>query len=156
MSRRLKVFVAACAVAMGMSSSAAVAHPPEELGTPLTSPLGMNFWFIENFQTAANPFNAANTNVTSSDIAFWDDLAYVGDYGGFRIFDVSRPVPQLVSDMRCYGPQGDPSVFDSDDDGKADTLVLSVDSVLTSSRCGAGPASKIAATGRYPEGAWEG
>jgi hypothetical protein len=94
--------------------------------------------------------------VTSSDIAFWGDTAYVGDYGGFRIFDVSTSTPQLISDVRCYGPQGDPSVFDTDRDGEADTLVLSVDSVLTSGECGAGPASKDAVTGRYPAGAWEG
>ena len=58
--------------------------------------------------------------------------------------------------MRCYGPQGDPLVFDRDGDRRADTLVLSVDSVLTSSQCGAGPAAKIPATGQYPDGAWEG
>ena len=96
---------ATCAVAMAMSSSAALAHPPEDFGTPLTSPWGMNFWFIKNFQTPANPYNPANTHLTSSDIAFWDDLAYVGDYGGFRIFDISKPEPTLVKDVRCYGPQ---------------------------------------------------
>ena len=116
----------------------------------------MNFSFIANFQTAQNPVNPANTHVTSSDIAFWGDLAYVGDYGGFRIFDVSKPTPTLVSDTRCYGPQGDPSVFDRDRDGRADTLVLSVDSVLAGPQCGAGPVSKSPATGRYPDGAWEG
>ena len=108
-------------------------------GTPLTEPFGHNFWFYANFQTAANPFNAANTHVTSSDIAFWGDLAYVGDYGGFRIFNISRPTPTLVSDVRCYGPQGDPSVFDRDGDGNADTLVLSVDSPLAGPQCGAAP-----------------
>ena len=88
MRRRWKVFTAACAVAMAMSSGSALAHPPVDYGTPLSAPWGMNFSFIANFQTAQNPFNAANTHVTSSDIAFWGDLAYVGDYGGFRIFDV--------------------------------------------------------------------
>ena len=62
--------------------------------------------------------------------------------------------------MRCYGPQGDPSVFDTDRDGDADTLVLSVDSVLSGPKCGAGPASKNVSDGqggfRYPAGAWEG
>ena len=58
--------------------------------------------------------------------------------------------------MRCYGPQGDPSVFDRDRDGNADTLVLSVDSVLAGPQCGAAPVGKSAATGRYPDGAWEG
>jgi hypothetical protein len=156
MTRRWKVLTVACAVAMAMSSSAALAHDPEELGTPLGSPFGMKFSFFANFQTAQNPFNAANTHVTSSDIAFWGDLAYVGDYGGFRIFDVSQPTPTLVSDVRCYGPQGDPSVFDTDGDRDADTLVLSVDSVLAGPQCGAAPVGKSATTGRYPDGAWEG
>ena len=160
MLRRWKVLTATCAVAMAMSSSAALAHPPEDFGTPLTSPWGMNFWFIKNFQTPANPYNAANTHLTSSDIAFWDDLAYVGDYGGFRIFDISKPEPTLVKDVRCYGPQADPSVFDTDRDGEADTLVLSVDSVLAGPNCGAGPVSKNVSDGqggfRYPDGAWEG
>ena len=160
MLRRWKVLTATCAVAMAMSSSAALAHPPEDFGTPLTSPWGMNFWFIKNFQTPANPYNPANTHLTSSDIAFWDDLAYVGDYGGFRIFDISKPEPTLVKDVRCYGPQADPSVFDTDRDGEADTLVLSVDSVLSGPNCGAGPVSKNVSDGqggfRYPDGAWEG
>src|SRR5687767_10342274 len=153
MKRRWQVLTAVCAVAFAMSGGSALAHPPVEMGgTALTSPFGKDFTFFANFQTAANPFNAANTHVTSSDIAFWGDLAYVGDYGGFRIFDISRSTPRLVSDMRCYGPQGDPSVFDRDGNGKADTLVLSVDSVLTSSDCGAGPAVK-GADGKYPVGA---
>ncbi len=157
MRRRFKVLAAACAMAVSMPASVSLAHDPEELGgTPLTSPFGLNSWFFANFQTAGNPTNAANTHVTSSDIAFWGDLAYVGDYGGFRIFDISRPTPRQVSDTRCYGPQGDPSVFDRDGNGRADTLVLSVDSVL------AGPAVRRDAgrqetvTGRYPDGAWEG
>ena len=153
---RLKALAAACVAAIGMSSGTALAHDPQELGTPLTRPFGERTWFMANFQTAQNPFNAGNTHLTSSDIAFWGDYAYVGDYGGFRIFDVSKPKPTLVSDERCYGPQGDPSVFDTDADGDADTLVLSVDSVLASSACGAAPVSKSTTTGRYPEGSWEG
>ncbi|MBE2315949.1 hypothetical protein DVA67_008180 [Solirubrobacter sp. CPCC 204708] len=148
----------ACVAALATPATAAVAHDPEELGgsTPLTEPFGHKFWFWANFQTGPNEFNPANTHVTSSDIAFWGNLAYVGDYGGFRIFDITRPKPALVKDVRCYGPQGDPSVFDRNGDGSADTLVLSVDSPLTSSQCGAGPASKDPATGRYPDGTWEG
>jgi LVIVD repeat len=155
MRRRWKVFTAACAVGLALSGSTALAHDPEDFGgTPLSSPWGLNTWLFANFQTAQNPFNTANTHVTSSDIAFWGDLAYVGDYGGFRIFDISKPEPKLVADERCYGPQGDPSVFDTNGDRKADTLVLSVDSVLSGSHCGAGPATKT--DGKYPVGAWEG
>ena len=156
MQRRWKALTVACAVAAAAAApGAALAHDPDEMrgGTPLTPPSGQKFWFFANFQTAANPFNAANTHVTSSDIAFWGDLAYVGDYGGFRIFDISRSTPRLVSDMRCYGPQGDPSVFDRDGNGKADTLVLSVDSVLTGPQCGAGPAVK-GPDGKFPVGVW--
>ncbi len=155
MHTRWKALAAACVATLALSSGSAMAHMPEERGgDPLTAPWGENFWFFKNFQTGQNPFNAANTHVTSSDIAFWGDLAYVGDYGGFRIFDVSKPEPKLVSDTRCYGPQGDPSVFDRNDDGKADTLVLSVDSVLTGPNCGAGPQGKV--NGEYPANAWEG
>ncbi len=155
MRRRWKVFTAACAVGMALSSGSALAHPPVDYGTPLSSPFGVNFWFIANFQTDPNPVTPANTHVTSSDIAFWGDYAYVGDYGGFRIFDVSKPTPTPVSNMRCYGPQGDPSVFDTDKDGDADTLVLSVDSVMTGPECGARTVVK-APTDPYPAGAWEG
>jgi hypothetical protein len=155
MRRRWGVFAVACAAAMALSASAALAHDPDS-GRPLKDPFGLNFWFIANFQTAQNPFNAANTHVTSSDIAFWGNLAYVGDYGGFRIFDISKSKPRLVSDTRCYGPQMDPSVFDRDGDGRADTLVLSVDSVLAGTNCGAAPVTKDSTTGRYPDGAWEG
>ena len=157
MHTRWKALAAACAAAMAFSGSSALAHLPDDEsgGEPLRSPFGEKFWFFANFQTAQNPFNAANTHLTSSDIAFWGDLAYVGDYGGFRIFDVSKPEPKLVSDKRCYGPQGDPSVWDRDGDGDADTLALSVDSVLAGSQCGAGPVGKTPA-GTYPNGAWEG
>ena len=156
MTRRCKALTAICAVTLAMSSGTALAHHPEPPGTQLMSPIGELFWFVTNFQTAQNPSNSANTHVTSSDIAFWGDLAYVGDYGGFRIFDISQPKPKLVSDARCYGPQGDPSVFDRDRNGDADTLVLSVDSVLAGPECGAAPVGKSTITGRYPDGAWEG
>ena len=156
MKRRWKALpVALATAATVVCSSAAFAHDPElHGGTPLSDPFGHRFSLIANFQTDPNPFNAANKHVTSSDIAFWGDLAYVGDYGGFRIFDISEPTPELVGNMRCYGPQGDPSVFDRNGDGTADTLTLSVDSVLTGPECGAGPAAKV--DGQWPAGAWEG
>ncbi len=156
MAPRRWVFGIACAIAVALSSTSALAHDPDEGGIPLGDQFGLYTSFLANFQTGQNPYNAANTHLTSSDIAFWGDLAYVGDYGGFRIFDVSQPVPRPVGDARCYGPQGDPSVFDTDDDGSADTLVLSVDSVLAGPACGDAPVAKSPTTGRYPDGAWEG
>ena len=61
-----------------LSGGVAMAHDPNEFGTPLTHPFGQNFWFFANFQTAQNPYNAANTHVTSSDIAFWGDTRVRG------------------------------------------------------------------------------
>src|SRR6266568_1561389 len=47
-----------------------------------------------------------------SDEAFWGDRAYVGNYDGFRIFDISDPgSPQLLSDFRCRAQQNDISVW---------------------------------------------
>jgi len=44
----------------------------------------------------------------NSDLAFWGNLAYHGNYDGFRIIDITdRMNPQLVSWTRCNGDQGD-------------------------------------------------
>src|SRR6266536_360816 len=46
-----------------------------------------------------------------SDEAFWGDRAYVGNYDGFRIFDISDPEsPTLLVDYRCRAQQNDISV----------------------------------------------
>lgn len=78
------------------------------------------------------------TGAINSDLAFWGDRAYAGNYDGFRIFDVSDPdSPRLVTDFRCFGPQNDLSVWDRTGDGKADLLIASVDRTLTGPNCGA-------------------
>ncbi len=44
----------------------------------------------------------------NSDIAFWGNLAFNGNYDGFRIIDVSEPGdPVLLSHTHCNGDQGD-------------------------------------------------
>jgi hypothetical protein len=44
----------------------------------------------------------------NSDLAFWGNLAFHGDYDGFRIIDISDPDnPVEVSRTRCNGDQGD-------------------------------------------------
>jgi hypothetical protein len=78
---------------------------------------------------------------TSSDIAFWGTKAYVGNYAGFRIFDISEETPKLLANVLCDGPQGDPSVWDRDRDGNADLLILSVDRTMKGPECGAAPAA---------------
>src|SRR5918999_2546969 len=102
---------------------------------------------FQNFSLkAAFPLSTA----TSSDIAFWGDRAFVGNYGGFRIFDISDDVPELLADVRCLGAQGDPSVWDRDGDGTAALLILSVDRTMAEPQCGAAEVAHDEKTG------WEG
>jgi LVIVD repeat-containing protein len=75
-------------------------------------------------------FTSPTKNV-NSDMAFWGERAYVANYGGFRIFDISRPArPKLLSSFRCFGRQGDPVVWGNK------LLFLAVDRVLTGPKCG--------------------
>jgi hypothetical protein len=49
----------------------------------------------------------------NSDLAFWGDLAFNGNYDGFRIIDISdRRNPQEIVHQRCQGNQGDIVVWD--------------------------------------------
>jgi hypothetical protein len=58
-------------------------------------------------------FNSPNaTGAVNSEVAFWGDRAYAGNYDGFRIFDISDPArPEQLVDFRCFGPQNDPIVW---------------------------------------------
>jgi hypothetical protein len=101
---------------------------------------------------------------TNSDLAFWGDHAFVGYYtgatgfppgtgsrGGVRIFDISDPAaPQLVRDFACDGAQNDPILWDRNDNGVADLMLLAVDTTMAAPQCGAG---RVA--GGTPTG-WEG
>jgi hypothetical protein len=50
----------------------------------------------------------------NSDIAFWGNYAFNGNYDGFRIVDITEPGdPQLVSWTRCNGDQGDIVVWEN-------------------------------------------
>jgi hypothetical protein len=81
-------------------------------------------------------FDPKTDNITS-DIAFWGDTAFVGNYDGIRNYDISDPDdPTRLADFRCFGPQNDPSVWDTDGNGQADLLVQSVDLTLDAPACG--------------------
>jgi hypothetical protein len=70
-----------------------------------------------------------------SDLAFKGNLAFAGNYNGFRIIDVADPAsPRVVRDVWCPGPQNDVSIW-------GDLIILSVDTVLTSSSCSGGRAA---------------
>jgi hypothetical protein len=138
-NRRLKlpllcVFVLVCALA-----APATADPPDSKNMSL-----------EYFDP--------NPDFITSDIAFWDDTAFVGNYGGVRSYDISDPAnPTPLADFDCFGPQNDPSVWDTDGNGQADLLVQSVDLTLEGPECGS-PQSRHPDGTRHdedPDG-WEG
>jgi len=90
------------------------------------------------------------TGAINSDITFWGNHAFVGNYDGFRIFDISGPTPTLITDFRCFGPQNDLTVWDRNGDGQADILFASVDRTLGGSACGSPAVAHDDPTG------WEG
>jgi hypothetical protein len=72
-------------------------------------------------------------NDTNSDLAFYGNLAAAGGYGGFRIYDVTKPAnPVLLSDFRCRQPQGDVSFYKAKE---RLLLFVSVDTPQTTPTC---------------------
>jgi hypothetical protein len=73
------------------------------------------------------PFAGAGSYGT--DIAFQGDLAYVGNYDGFVVYDISKPrSPQIVSQVLCPGSQNDISI-------SGDLVFLSTDSRRSDNTC---------------------
>ena len=57
----------------------------------------------------------------NTDLAFQGDYAYVGNFGGFSIYDISDPAkPKTVSQVACPAEQNDVSIY-------GDLLILSID-----------------------------
>jgi hypothetical protein len=87
------------------------------------------------------PFTGEGSFAT--DIAFQGDLAYVGNYDGFVIYDIKNPRrPQIVAQVLCPGGQNDVSVA-------GDLLFLSTDSRRTDNTCTSAPSED-------PVNYWEG
>jgi hypothetical protein len=70
---------------------------------------------------------------TNSDLAFWENLAAAGHFGGFRLINISKPEkPVLITDFPCNGGQSDMSFYKA-----KDRLLLfqSVDTPQTHENC---------------------
>ena len=73
---------------------------------------------------------------TNSDVAFYGDTAYVGNYDGFRIINISDPTDlRVLSDVKCRAVQSDVSVFEGKDGRRY--LLQSIDRPVTSPGCDA-------------------
>ncbi len=84
-----------------------------------------------------------------TDIAFQRDLAYVGNYEGFTVYDVGDPRrPVELAQVLCPGAQNDVSV-------SGNLLFLSTDARRTDDTCRSAPAPAVA-PGQVATDYWEG
>jgi hypothetical protein len=81
-----------------------------------------------------DPANPGNFGFVTSDLAFRGDNAFVGNFNGFNIYDISQPTaPAIVTSVVCPGGQGDMSVH-------GDLLFMSVEESRARVDCGTNPA----------------
>ncbi|SOC57826.1 LVIVD repeat-containing protein [Ornithinimicrobium cerasi] len=80
-----------------------------------------------------NPASLGSLAFANSDIAFSGDRAFVGNFHGFQVYDVSDPAaPVLEKAFVCPGGQGDLSVY-------GDLLFMSVEETRGRIDCATGP-----------------
>lgn len=105
--RRLRrvVGLAACAVGVLVFPAAASADHADRVDLRLEA-LGHSP-NPASFLPEGDPPGPAPAEI-NSDLAFWGNLAFNGNYDGFRIIDIADPQnPQEISHTRCQGNQGD-------------------------------------------------
>jgi hypothetical protein len=135
--RRITRLAPLCACALGLLALTAVAtaDPGEDShgdGIPVPTPGQPNFGAgMEGMKLLDG---ADKDGTINSDIAFYGNKAYVGNYDGFRIFSIKKPSElDLLSDTKCRANQGDLSVFKSRDDRMI--LLQSIDRPVTAPDC---------------------
>src|SRR5680860_456257 len=108
MHRHLRLlFAALMALALLAGGAPAAANDPEDHGA--TGQQGPTIR-SQNMKLLANV--PKSTAATQSDLAFDGNLAYAGNYDGFRVIDYSeKEAPVVVTDFRCSGAQGDVSIY---------------------------------------------
>lgn len=143
MSRSLRIGLAACLAAV----LAATALPAGAQGVP-GDQHSDNMRLVH--RSPKEPPPGQTTAGTQSDLAFNDGYAYVMNYQGFRIFDISNPeAPVQVEHFPCNGPQNDVVIAEAAD-GK-DYLFTATDTPQTSEAC-----NSTNTTANDPAGSWEG
>jgi hypothetical protein len=146
--RKLTAAIAAALIVVVVAPVPAGAHPDEagELYTPWVGKITEQraLAFSDGSTAAAADVaapgssgmslvgNADKDGTTNSDLAFWGNLVYAGNYDGFRILDVSTDTPRTIVDQKCRGPQNDVSVHQM---GGKRFLFQSIDSGQTREDC---------------------
>ncbi|MEU7894913.1 hypothetical protein AB0B45_18900 [Nonomuraea sp. NPDC049152] len=130
--------------------SSSPASPAAPASPATTSVAGGEVMTSDNVKLVANmpreaPLNGG-TN-WNSDLAFQGNYAFVGNFGGFTVYDITDPTkPKTVSKVACESQQNDVSVH-------GNLLFLSVDEVRSDETCASKPGRVSAAEGGTP---WEG
>ena len=117
---------AVAAVGLVATGTTAVAHE-DHGGTWEPSPVSES----ANLKIVGSvPRTSEVPSYRNSDLAFWGQTAFAGNYDGFRVIDVSDPeAPTVVADVDCPGSQHDVSVWKG-------LMFLSIDAPLTAPECG--------------------
>jgi hypothetical protein len=77
-----------------------------------------------------NPANPGDFGFVNSDLAFQGDFAFVGNFNGFQIYDISDPAnPTLRTAVVCPGGQGEVSVY-------GNLLFMSAEETRSRTDCG--------------------
>jgi hypothetical protein len=98
----------------GLVALAILALPLSAAADHATRPHSANVVALGHSPNPASFFNPqiAPPEI-NSDLAFWGNLAFNGNYDGFRIIDISDPAnPLEIVHQRCNGNQGDLVVWD--------------------------------------------
>ena len=148
MYRRTAALVVALIACAALPGAAFAHHPDDGVYVSWTDKLSTANWLTAaeassdalavdavagpGIRGLAHVGNADKDGTVNSDLAFWGNLAYAGNYDGFRILDVSSSQPGVVTDFRCRGPQNDVSVHEM---GGKRFLFQSIDSGQTSEDC---------------------
>jgi hypothetical protein len=127
--RRLVASVFAAAVAFG-GVSAASASAGDGVGKSGTELGPYEIGRSKNVEHLKNiPHSGPLTGATGSDLAFQDGKAFVGNYNGFVIYDITKPSsPTMVAQVNCPGSQNDISVY-------GNLLFVSTDSSRSDDSC---------------------
>jgi hypothetical protein len=114
---RLVIGIAVAALVLPVTAASAQTADPREGLTPGfqdAEQASENMDLLAHLDKPAgffDPNNPGNFGFANSDMAFSDDHAFVGNYAGFLIYDVSDPDdPALRTAVACPGGQGDISV----------------------------------------------
>jgi hypothetical protein len=149
--RRIGAIVGATITAMVMLTSVALAQLPttDDPRVGLSAGLdnagvaaqGMNLMAHLNKPPGwSNPNNPGDFAFPNTDMAFQGDLAFVGSFNGFQIYDISNPsAPVLRTAFVCPGGQGDLSVYKN-------LLFMSVEETRAKKDCSLPPPGGAAAT----------